>query len=68
MAVMRLNQFANRIAKGLEAVNASLERLIDFSCLLLVLWPLDLANGFHLIVIFTLSFIFTSFVYASFDK
>jgi len=31
--------------------------------LLSVLWPFDLANGFHLTVIFTLSFIFTSFIY-----
>jgi len=33
--------------------------------LLSVLWPLDLANGLHLIVIFTLSFIFTFFIFAS---
>jgi len=36
--------------------------------LLLVLWPLDLANGFHLAVIFTLSFIITSFIYTSVCK
>ena len=30
-----------------------------------VLWSHDQANGFHLIVIFTLSFILTSFIYAS---
>jgi len=30
-----------------------------------VLWPSDLANGLHLIVIFTLSLILTSFIYAS---
>jgi len=37
-----------------------------YSCLhqlLSVLWPLDLASGFHLTVIFTQSLIFTSFIY-----
>ena len=33
--------------------------------LLSVLWPLGLASGLHLIVIFTMSFILTSFIYAS---
>jgi len=33
--------------------------------LLSVLWSLDRATGFHLTVIFTQSFIFTSFIYAS---
>jgi len=28
-------------------------------------WPLEPANGFHLTVIFTLSFIFTSFINTS---
>ena len=57
-----------RISFTLNSKHSSLINLFLLSLFapsLSVLWPNDLANGFHLIVIFTLSFILTSFIYAS---